>query len=543
MSEMQKLDVLVVGAGPTGLLLASELARRGVQVRLIERRNLPAEHSRALAVVPRTMEMLDQLGLANAFITPSHKAKGICFYGRDRKEAFRSSMNELPSEFPYFLLLPQTETELLLVDHARKVGVKIERGLGFLSMVQTGQGVLATLERMDGTREEVNASYVVGCDGSRSAVRQAAGLEFNGGGYGQSWLLADVVLDPALDPNWLHGFTSIDGPIFFFPLPNHIWRIVLLRKRGENATTEVSMHEIVETLEKNHFGHLRARDPSWLAGFGIQHRRTVHIRMGRVFLCGDAAHVHSPAGGQGMNMGLGDAFNLGWKLAHVIHGNSREEILDSYEEERMPVIDGVMRMTDQMTKLISATDGPRVWIREWILPIVAKMGFAAKMAMRLSQLSLGYPHSSIVLPGRVAAGAKPGERVPPLSFLDLATKRASRTPDLFGKGKIVFLVMPDLGIGSEGMREVMDRRLDLIDWQWMVKKGSRKPSEARIGELVWVDEGGKVREELGVGDHPSFALLRPDGIVMARGELCETQLMQDFLCRVFGGSISGRFSS
>ena len=539
MSEIAKVDVLVVGAGPTGLLLASELARRGVGVRLIEKRAFPAEHSRALAVLPRTMEMMDQLGLANAFINSSHQAKGICFYGRDRREAFRSSMNELPCEFPFFLLLSQTKTEMILRDHARKAGVEIERGMSFLRMVQKGQSVLATLERMDGTTEEIDASYVVGCDGSRSAVRQAAGLEFNGGGYGQSWLLADVVLDPALDPNWLHGFTSIDGLIFFFPLPNHIWRIVLLRKRGEGATTEVSMDEIVETLEKNHLGHLRARDPSWLAGFGIQHRRTVHIRMGRVFLCGDAAHVHSPAGGQGMNMGLGDAFNLGWKLASVILGKAKEELLDSYEAERMPVIDGVMRMTDQITKLITATDGPRVWIREWILPIVAKMGFAAKMAMRLSQLSLGYPHSSIVLPGRVTAGAKPGERVPPLSFLDLATKRASRTPDLFGKGKIVFLVMPDLGIGSEGMREVMDGRSDLIDWQWMVKKGAGRPTEARIGELIWVDEDGKVREELGVEDHPSFALLRPDGIVMARGELCETQLMQDFLCRVFGEEYKG----
>ena len=539
MSEMQKVDVLVVGAGPTGLLLASELSRRGARVRLIERRTLPAEHSRALAVVPRTMEMLDQLGLANAFITRSHKAKGICFYGRDRKEAFRSSMNELPGEFPYFLLLPQTETELLLVDYARKAGVEIERGVGFLSMVQTGQGVLATLERMDGTREQVNASYVVGCDGSRSVVRHAAGLEFNGGGYGQSWLLADVVLDPALDPNWLHGFTSIDGPIFFFPLPKSIWRIVLLRKRGKSATTEVSMNEIVETLEKNHLGHLRARDPSWLAGFGIEHRRAVHIRMGRVFLCGDAAHVHSPAGGQGMNTGLGDAFNLGWKLATVIQGKAKEKLLDSYEMERMPVIDGVMRMTDQMTKLITAMDGPRLWIREWVLPIVAKMGFAAKMAMRLSQLSMGYPHSSIVLPGRVTAGAQPGERVPSLSFSDLATMRASRTPDLFREGKIVFLVMPDLGIGSEGMREVMDRRSNLIDWQWMVKKGVGRPTEARSGELIWVDEEGKVRQKLGVQDHPSFALLRPDGIVMARGELCETQLLHDFLCRVFGEDYKG----
>ena len=539
MSEIVKIDVLVVGAGPTGLLLASELARRGVGVRLIERRTSPAEHSRALAVLPRTMEMMDQLGLANAFINPSHQAKGICFYGRDRKEAFRSSMNDLPSEFPFFLLLPQTETETILVNHTRKAGVEIERGVGFVSMVQSGQRVLATLERMDGTTERIDASYVVGCDGSHSAVRQASGLEFQGEGYGQSWLLADVLLDPGLDPNWLHGFTSVDGPIFFFPLPNHIWRIVLLRKRGESATAEVSMNEIVETLNKNHLGHLRARDPSWLAGFGIHHRRTLQLRMGLVFLCGDAAHVHSPAGGQGMNTGLGDAFNLGWKLALVIHGNAREEILDSYEEERMPVIDGVMRMTDQMTKLITARDGPWVWIREWILPIVAKMGFAAKMAMRLSQLSMGYPHSSIVLPGRVAAGSKPGERVPPLSFFDLATKRVSRTPDLFGKGKIVFLVMPDLGIGSVGMREVMDGRLDLIDWQWMINRGAGRPTEARCGELVWVDDEGKVREELGMEDHPSFALLRPDGIVMARGELCETQLMQDFLCRVFGKEFKG----
>jgi len=539
MTEIAKVDVLVVGAGPTGLLLASELARRGVGVRLIEKRTLPAEHSRALAVVPRTMEMLDQLGLANSFITPSHKAKGICFYGRRRKEAFRSSMNELPSEFPYFLLLPQTETEMILRDHARKAGVEIERGMSFLRMVQRGQRVLATLERMDGTTEEIDASYVVGCDGSRSAVRQATGLECQGAGYDQSWLLADVVLDPTLDPDWLHGFTSIDGPIFFFPLPNNIWRIVLLRKRGESAGTEVSLNEIVETLEKNHLGHLRARDPLWLAGFGIQHRRTEHLRMGRVFLCGDAAHVHSPAGGQGMNTGLGDAFNLGWKLASVILGKAKEELLDSYEAERMPVIDGVMRMTDQMTKLIIATDGPRVWIREWILPIVAKMGFAAKMALRLSQLSMGYPYSSIVLPGSVVPGAKPGERVPPLSFSDLATKRASRTPDLFGKGKIVFLVMPDLGIGSEGMREVIDRRSDLIDWQWMVKRGAGRPTEARSGEFIWVDENGKVCEELGVGDHPSFALLRPDGIVMARGELCETALLGEFLDRVFGEEFKG----
>jgi len=539
MSEIRKVDVLVVGAGPTGLLLASELSRRSVRIRLIERRNLPAEHSRALAVLPRTMEMMDQLGLASAFVAPSHQAKGICFYGHDRREAFRSSMQELPSDFPFFLLLPQTETENILVNHARKAGVEIERGVSFLSMVQTGQRVLVTLGRMDGATEEIDASYVVGCDGSRSAVRQAAGLEFQGGGYDQSWLLADVVLDPMLDPSWLHGFTSIDGPIFFFPLSKSIWRIVLLRKRGESATTEVTMNEIVDILKKNNFGHLRARDPSWLAGFGIQHRRTVHIRTGRVFLCGDAAHVHSPAGGQGMNMGLGDAFNLGWKLAHVIHGNAREEILDSYEEERMPVIDGVMRMTDQTTKLITARDGPWVWIREWILPIVAKVGFAAKMAMRLSQLSVGYPHSSIVLPGKVAIGAKPGERVPPLSFLDLGTKQACRTPDLFGKGKIVFLVMPDLGIGSEGMREVIDRRLDLIDWHWMINKGAGRPTDARIGESVWVDEDGKVREELGVEDHPSYALLRPDGIVMARGELCETQLMQDFLCRVFGKEFKG----
>jgi hypothetical protein len=240
-----------------------------------------------------------------------------------------------------------------------------------------------------------------------------------------------------------------------------------------------------------------------------------------------------------MNTGLGDACNLGWKLASVILGKAKMELLESYEAERMPVIDGVMKMTDQMTRLITATKGPRVWIREWVLPILAKMGFAKKIAMRLSQLSLGYLYSPIVLPGKVAGGAKPGERVPPLSFCEMATGGVNRTPDLFRKGKIIFLVMPDLGIGPEGMREVVDRFADSIDWQWMLKKGVARSNEVRRGEMVWVDENGSVREELGVEDHPSYALLRPDGIVMARGELCETQLLQDFLCRVFGEESKG----
>jgi len=533
MAQANKVDVLVVGAGPTGTLLASELARRGVKVRWIEKRSMPAEHSRALAVVPRTMEMLDQLGLAHAFIASGHQAKGICLYGSDRREIIRSGLTGLRTVFPFFLLLPQTDSEKILVDHARKAGVEMERGVELKNLFQMEEGVCVNLEHKDGTEERVSASYLVGCDGSRSAVRHAAALEFRGGGYDQSWLLADVVLDCELDPEWLHGFTSKEGPIFFFPLPKQSWRIVVLREGEKGATKEVSMEEIKEILEQNQLGHLRPRDPIWMARFGIEHRRTEHLRMGRVFLCGDAAHVHSPAGGQGMNTGLGDAFNLGWKLASVIQGKAKKELLDSYEAERMPVIDGVMRMTDQMTRLITARKGPRVWIREWVLPILAKMGFARKMAMRLSQLFVGYLHSPMVLPGKVAGGAKPGERVPPLSFCELATGRVSRTPDLFSKGKIVFLVMPDLGIGSEGMREVVGRCADSIDWQWMVKKGGARPNEVRRGEMVWVDENGSVREELGVEDHPSYALLRPDGMVMARGELCETQLLQDFLCRVF----------
>jgi len=533
MAQANKVDVLVVGAGPTGTLLASELAKRGVKVRWIEKRSTPAEHSRALAVVPRTMEMLDQLGLASAFIASSHQAKGICLYGNDRGEIIRSGMTGLRTVFPFFLLLPQTDSEKILVDYARKVGVEMERGVEFKNLVPMEEGVCVNLEHQDGTEERVAASYLVGCDGSRSAVRHATGLEFTGGGYGQSWLLADVVLDCELDPEWLHGFTSKEGPIFFFPLPKQLWRIVVLQDGGRDAAREVSMEEIKEILEQNQLGHFRPRDPIWMARFGIEHRRTEYLRMGRVFLCGDAAHVHSPAGGQGMNTGLGDAFNLGWKLASVISGKAKEELLDSYEAERMPVIDGVMRMTDQMTRLITATKGPRVWIREWVLPILAKMGFSRKLAMRLSQLSVGYLYSPIVLPGKVTGGAKPGERVPPLSFFDMATGGVSGTPDLFRKGKIVFLVMQDLGIGPERMREVVDRFADSIDWQWMLKKGAARPNKVRRGEMVWVDEEGKVREELGVEDQPSYALLRPDGIVMARGELCETQLLQDFLCRVF----------
>ncbi|MCX6934818.1 MAG: FAD-dependent monooxygenase, partial [Verrucomicrobia bacterium] len=486
MSSTDRTDVLVAGAGPTGMLLAAELARRGVRVRLIEQLPAPAEYSRALGVMPRTMEMMAQLGMADAFVTHGHKAKGVLLYGKDRRELVRTELTDLQTDFPFFLLLPQTRSEAILADHIREMEVEIERGTSLLEFEDRGSHVRTVLGKSGGQKEELEVSYLVGCDGSHSVVRQGMKLEFEGDAYHQNWLLADVFLEPLLDPKWLHLFTTPAGPILFFPLPENVWRIVAMRKGEVAGGEKVTLEDLSGMLEMNQLGHLRPRDPLWVAGFGIQHRRVGNLRIGRVFLCGDSAHIHSPAGGQGMNTGLGDAFNLGWKLANVVKGRAKEELLNSYEIERIPVIDGVLKMTDRMTHVMTATEGPIAWFREWMMPLLAKMGFAEKVAFRLSQLQVAYPHSPAVLPGRGESGVKPGERMPPLVFRHHQTGQTMKTSDLLARGKLVLLVMPDMGIGPEGLRKAIGARGDLIDWHWVLGKGKDKPSEARSEEAVWV---------------------------------------------------------
>ena len=535
---MGKSRVVVVGAGPTGMLLAVELARRDVSVRLLEKREKPAEHSRALGVVPRTLEMFEMLGLADELITHGHRVHGIRMYGKDRRLLAELDLRNLPTRYPFMLLLPQTRTEAILRHFLEELEVAVEWGTELKSLQTEKTGVRADLLR-GGREEEVFGGFLAGCDGAHSTVRKQAGLEFRGAAYQQNWLLADVSLEPRLDPRCMHLFTCPTGPMIFFPLPENVWRVVAMRPGTIQEASQATLEEMVGLLERNQLGHLRPHHPLWVAGFAIHHRHTDHLRKGRVFLCGDAAHIHSPAGGQGMNTGLGDALNLGWKLAAAAKGRGTEALLDSYEAERLPVIEGVLELTDRMTRMMTATSGPAAWVREWALPVASRLGMGKKMGVRLSQLTVAYPHSSAVLgEARCKSPRIPaGSRIPPLTLKNGATGKETPLTEILSRARVVLLVFPEGQVPTEQLRRVV-AQAGPVDWQWVLPT-EREGGEIRAGDGVWTDGDGQVRERLGDPEQASWALLRPDGILMGRGEVCETRMLGEFLHRLFGDSGEG----
>jgi 2-polyprenyl-6-methoxyphenol hydroxylase-like FAD-dependent oxidoreductase len=539
---MNSSQVMVVGAGPTGMLLAAELARRNVTVRLVEKREGPAEHSRALGVVPRTMEMFEPLGLTDEILTHGHRVHGIRIHGKDRRLLAEIDLRNLPTRYPFMLLLPQTRTEAILRQHLEESGVEIEWRTEVQSFREEREGVRVGLQSARG-EQDVFCAYLAGCDGAHSTVRKGAGLEFKGQAYQQNWLLADVSLEPRLDPKFMHLFICPTGPIIFFPLPENVWRIVAMRPGTVQDAGRATLEEIEELLGRNQLGHLRPHRPLWVAGFAIHHRHTKQLRQGRVFLCGDAAHIHSPAGGQGMNTGLGDAFNLGWKLAAAVKGSGTEALLDSYEKERLPVIEGVLELTDRMTRMMIATAGPAIWIREWVMPFAAKLGMGKRMGEKLSQLQVGYPHSPAVMADarRKTAMIPVGSRIPSMPLKNQRTGREAILPDLLSRGRLVLLLFPDGTMRTGELRRITTRA-GPVDWHWVLRAG-QSHGEIREGDGAWTDSEGGVRAALGDPDHASWALMRPDGFLMARGEICETGLLEKFLNRLFGSSEEGSEAS
>ena len=245
---------MVVGAGPTGMLLAAELARRNVGVRLVEKRDRPAEHSRALGIVPRTMEMFESLGLIDELLTHGHRVHGIRIYGKERRLLVDLDLRNLPTRYPFMLLLPQTRTEAILRHFLEELEVKIEWGTELTTFRPEKSGICAELTH-SGRSQESFCGYLAGCDGAHSTVRKKAGLDFRGAAYQQNWLLADVSLEPRLDPKFMHLFTCPTGPIIFFPLPENVWRIVAMRPGTVQDAGQATLEEIAAMLERNQLGH------------------------------------------------------------------------------------------------------------------------------------------------------------------------------------------------------------------------------------------------------------------------------------------------
>ncbi|NHO33914.1 FAD-dependent monooxygenase [Acetobacter fallax] len=403
--------VLVIGAGPVGLTMAAELARYGTPVRVIDRLPARTNQSRALAVWPRTLELLDAAGCADAFMATGLCANAVSIHAGNRTLA-RIPFGTITSSFNYLLLIPQSETERLLEEHLRTFGKTVERGTELTDFVNRDDDVSCTLRHAGGRIESLEAAWLIGCDGAHSFVRCRLGLAFEGDTLPTGFVIADVhVTGLAISPDEPAIFWHPDGAVMFFPISRDRYRIIA--DLGSVPLHTPDLEEMQRIVDRRGPGGVVLSDPVWLSDFGVNERKVRNYRKGRVFLAGDAAHIHSPAGGQGMNMGMQDAFNLAWKLALVEQQEARPCLLDSYSIERSGVALQILSDSSRMTRIVLLRSHLAQKVRNFIVKQIFCISVIRRaIANRLSGIMIGYPDSPLnVGSARGLRGPQPGQRM------------------------------------------------------------------------------------------------------------------------------------
>ena len=421
-------DVLVVGAGPTGLVAAAQLAERGVSVRIIDAAPIRSDKSRALAVHARSLELLDKMGLAEPLIRVGQRSVKVNMHVKGERVAGVDIENLRidHTPFPYILFVSQVETERVLDGHLAALGLSIERPVELVDLTQDDDGVAVRVTR-NGREETIRARYVIGADGAHSAVRHALKLPFEGAAYEADFILGDVEIDGDFPREQLNIFFAKKGMLILFPMPGGRTRVVATGPgRGDRTdaltTTELSLAELQEQLTRQSSRpDLKACRPVWLTRFHLHHRMVDRYRVGRVFVAGDAAHIHSPAGGQGMNTGMQDSFNLAWKLAMVLEGRAPEGLLDSYDAERRPVGRRLLRVTDRLFDRMSTGNPVVTTVRNFVAPRImpwVMSGQQGRVFSFVSQTGIRYRRSPVVAQVTKGGGAafrkgpRAGDRAP-----------------------------------------------------------------------------------------------------------------------------------
>jgi len=381
--------ILIIGAGPTGLALANYLARAGVAFKIIDKNTARSDKSKALGMQAGTLESIEEsLGtaVAEAFVNTGKPVQHIQINPYHRA-VVHVDISTIPSRYNYVLLIPQSETERLLEQNLNQQGIFVERECELISLQEESDSVLATLKTQSGN-EVITADFAVGCDGASSTVRHQLNIPFAGGEYTGDFILGDVEFKKP-QPVALQIFLSEHGALACFPLlEEKRARLILIPKKQENADTrDISFEEFKEIASNLSPLSNSLEKGIWLTRFSIHHRIASHFRKGRVFLAGDAAHIHSPAGGQGMNTGIQDAFNLGFKFVKVLSGKEDLKLLDLYEQERYPVAQRILRGTDIASRVLFANTPLPRFLKEFVLPWIAKKKwFQRRMALAISEL-------------------------------------------------------------------------------------------------------------------------------------------------------------
>ena len=410
-------DVLIVGAGPTGLVLALWLTRLGIRVRIVDKTSEPGTTSRALVLHARTLELYSQIGLAEAIVERGRKMIAINLWvaGKRAAHAILGEMGAGLSPFPYALIFPQDEHERLLIDRLAEAGVEVERQTELLDFDDAAGRVLARLKRPDGVLETCEAAYIAGCDGAHSSVREALKIGFPGGMYAHLFYVADVEASGATMNGELHVGLDTTDFLAVFPLKGEgRARLVgTVRDEAEHQQEDLSWNDVSKRVME--WMRIDVKRVNWFSTYHVHHRVAENFRKDCAFLLGDAAHIHSPVGGQGMNTGIGDAVNLAWKLAAVLHGRANLSLLDSYEPERIAFARRLVATTDQAFTGVTSSGPIARRVRLYIVPLLIPSLFQLRTMRRLmfrtiSQTAVNYRGSSLSQ-GRAGA-IHGGDRLP-----------------------------------------------------------------------------------------------------------------------------------
>jgi 2-polyprenyl-6-methoxyphenol hydroxylase-like FAD-dependent oxidoreductase len=502
------IDVLIVGAGPTGLTLATSLYAQGISFRIVDQAPDAVHESRALAIQARTLEVLAPFGATPALVASGDRAATLVMHFASRTheiKLFEEGLGE--TAYPYLLFLSQAETETILGDRLAQSGVVIERGTTVRDLAQGPETVTSTLSTGSGELR-IESRFVVGCDGAHSAVRHASGIGFSGMAFPQTFVIADLEA-VNLEVGRLHVYLAEDGMLFFFPLGSPAtWRMLVMVPPGEG--TETPTLDSVQAIV-----HRYTHDPVvlhgavWLTNFTVQSRRADRFRAGRVFLAGDAAHIHSPAGAQGMNTGIQDAVNLAWKLAFVCRGLASPALLDSYDRERVPVARAVLRMTNRAFRIATSANPilrsfrPRA--AALAVPIAIRSGVLRRIGFRvISQLGIRYRRSPLSVEGRprLRRGPRAGDRFPDFVILVNGTPTTSHRLLLPSAFQLVLCGSVDDWVGCA---DVPGIRPGMVEVAYLSRT---------TGPDVWTDPSDALTGAFGLGrSQPAQFLIRPDGYI------------------------------
>lgn len=542
------VDVLIVGAGPTGLLLASVLARYGVSLRLIDKRPHPSQASKALSVFARTLEIFEQLGIAEVAIAKGIPIPRVKLYTQGDSLA-EISFQGIDAAYPFVLSLPQSETETLLASTLGPLGVQVERSVAFTELSQTDEGVTATLRHGDNRAETCKAKWLIGCDGAGSTVRDVTGLTRPGTSLNITFDLADVQLDWNLAPDCFRVFYGSDGVVGVIPLPqDNYWRLIVTVPPEVEPRGEPDLDWLEQALRAR-WSKDRPRGPSqhpvrlsqpiWTSRFSIRQSMVDSVRQGRVLLAGDALSSHSPLGGQGMNTGLQDAFNLGWKLALVVQNQAHAALLDSYGAERLPVSRALLFTTAWGTRFLMGQNPMLPPLRRVAMGLAFRSGWVRhRLVSTLSELTVNYRNSPIVQEGAGKfSQLKVGDRAP-----DVVLHRNDhpiRLVQVLSPRQFTLLLFTAKTSEPQELARLVQLTQDATaQFPGVVAGQIIRPANASADSIldqapVLLDGADEAHRRYGA-QQPCLYLIRPDGYIGYRSQSPSLEPLKTYLIKVLG---------